>query len=68
MSKTIERAPTDGPISVQWVGDELCISETHDGKESHIKLSPFNARRILGAMGMLLDLPLSKAAVKSIKM
>jgi hypothetical protein len=68
MSQPTKRMNTDGPINVRWEGDELLVTETHNGETGTIRLSAFNARRVLAAMSMLLDLPLSKSAAKSIAM
>jgi len=68
MPKEHVRSKVDGPVGVQRIGGDIIIDVVHDGEEERIVCSEFNARRILGALSVLLQVPLSASAAKSIKM
>lgn len=64
------RQPLDGPIEVRRMGDnheEICIRVTNNDQARGVVMSEYNAWRVLGALSLLLGLPLSKAAQKAIK-
>ena len=62
---SIERLPDDPGLSVRADGpDHVQITVGDDW----MRVSKFNARRVLAALSLLLDLPLTKAAAKSSKL
>lgn len=63
------RASTDGPISVNAIGDDrISISVTHDGREQSIEMSRYNAARVFAGMALILGIPLSKQVGKAISL
>lgn len=63
-----QRGPKDGPVSVTRRDDGIGISVTHDGQEHDLLLTEWNARRLLGMLSVILELPLQRAAAKRIKL
>jgi hypothetical protein len=69
--KQAPRTEKDGQISVSRMPNErdtLVISVTHDGVQQALTLSEHNASRIFGLLSMMLEIPLSKAVGKAIKL
>lgn len=69
--KMPQRQPLDGPISVTRMGDnheEICISVTNNDQARGVVMSEYNAWRVLGALSVILGVPLSKTASKAIKL
>lgn len=71
---TPKRAPCDGSVGVSRMlasdegGDRVLVTVTTNGEDQTICMSPFNAARVLSALSLVLDLPLSKAAQKAIRL
>lgn len=65
--KMPERQHDDGPVSVRIIGDVYMIEATQGRLHTHLECSEYNAWRILGALSVVLKVPLSKAAQKAIK-
>jgi len=65
----IERTAVDGAVSVERdpVGT-LSIRVVSHGQEMLIRCTEYNARRILGALSVVLHLPLSAKSSKAIVM
>jgi hypothetical protein len=62
---SVERLPDDPGICVREEGpDHVEVTVGDDW----VIMSRYNARRVLGALSIILELPLTKAAAKSIKM
>ena len=61
------RKPCDGPISVRREGEDILLCAEHNKVSQTIVVSEWNARRILVAMSLILELPLTKQAAKSVK-
>lgn len=59
------RLPTDGPMGVRRVGDDY-LALDFNGHE--VTVSRYNAARLYGMLGMFLEIPLSKAMGKAIKL
>lgn len=66
MALDFTRQPADNAISINRTDDEKIFIH-HEGDEPLI-LSPFNAARLLAGLSMVLNLPLTKASMKAIKM
>lgn len=67
MFKQADRAPEDGPMSVTREGKKIRIAVTTGGTEESILVTEYNAARVLGALSLLLEAPLSKQVAKAIK-
>lgn len=68
--KMPERRSVDGGIVVRRCGDaydSIVINATHDGKESSLVVTDYNAIRIFGALAFLLAIKLPAALMKEIK-
>ena len=66
--KMPERQPNDGAVSVSRpsIGaDEIWISVENGNHTSTLRMSPYNAWRVLGLLSCMLGLPLVKAAAKA---
>lgn len=64
-----ERDPDDGPVSISRPSKGLVqISCSMGGEVSSVVMSEHNAWRILAMLSVLLELPLSKAAQRAIKL
>lgn len=69
MADEIERNHLDGPVTVNRVNNKLIgIQVKHDGVTQDMVMSEWNARRVLGMLSVILELPLSPKAQKSIKL
>ncbi len=66
MADEIKRAPRDGKISVNRYGAEIVISAEDCGDRQGMTVSEWQARRILAALSMVLQLPLSAKALREI--
>ena len=69
----ITRSERDGAVSVQRAGldpddQSICICVVDSGIENVVVMSEYNARRVLGMLSVLLDLPLTKTAAREIKL
>lgn len=65
-----ERTPKCGAMSVQrgFSDDEvITITCTHDGQETHVVMSEFNAWRVFGTLALILGIKLSSKIAKGIK-
>lgn len=62
------REANDGPIGVSRDGRGIRISVVNAGKAEAIDCSEYNAWRILGALSLMLGVPLSKEAGRAIKL
>lgn len=58
-TSTIERRPFDGGIEVRVIEDQILIACTTHGERSSIICTEYNARRILGALSVMLGIPAS---------
>jgi hypothetical protein len=68
MLKQADRKPEDGPISVTREGEKIrVVVETGEVSQS-ILMSEYNAARVFGALSVTLEVPLSKAVAKAIKL
>lgn len=66
--KMPERQPDDGPISVIRPTDGVVSISVETGSRlSAVTMSEYNAWRVLGALSVVLGVPLSKAASKVVK-
>lgn len=59
------RCSATEPIDTEF-DDLIKIDVSHDGKDQSMRMTEYNARRVLGALSLVLQLPLSKAAQKEI--
>lgn len=68
VTSTIERRPQDGGLEVRIADDVVLIAVTTDGVRECIQCTEYNARRVLGALSVMLGLPLRTEAAKEIKL
>ena len=67
--KMPEREEGDGPVRVQRTHPKgVAVDVTTHGETETIHMSEFNAWRMLGALSLMLEVPLSKEAQRAIKM
>lgn len=65
----VVRTDRDGAVNVVHIeGDLFGLGVFHDGEEGSIVCTEYNARRLLGALSVMLGLPLSREASKKVKM
>ena len=65
----IERQPGDGSVHITRESDQrIRIAITTNDVTETATMSEFNARRLLGVLSLMLDLPLSTAAAKRVMM
>ena len=62
------RKPCDGPISVRREGEDILLCAEHNNVSQNLVVSEWNARRLLGALSVVLELPLTRAAAKTVQM
>lgn len=62
------REANDGPISVKRDGRGIQVTVVNAGKQEMIDCSEYNAWRILGALSIMLGVPLSKEAQRAVKL
>jgi hypothetical protein len=63
-----EREASDGQIAVTRDGARIEVTVVNAGKQEMIDCSEYNAWRILGALSIILGVPLSKAAQRAVKL
>lgn len=68
--KQAPRTERDGPFTIHWPGDDgtVIISVTDNGAEQTIRMSEYNAARLLGGLALVLGVPLSARVSKAIKL
>ena len=67
MFKQAERTAEDGPMSVTREGKKIRIAVATGGVSESILVTEYNAARVLGALALILEAPLSKSVAKAIK-
>lgn len=65
---TYSRQPCDGPIEIKRDGNDIVICAEHNKVSQNLVVSEWNARRLLGALSVVLGLPLTRAAAKTVQM
>lgn len=71
MTDEIKRTDRDGEVAVQRIGDArdtIHIRVVDNGESRWLEMSEWNARRVLVTLAMMLDLPLTKTALKQVKL
>ena len=72
-NRRVERTRRDGIVTVNRlvcdndVGDEIHLAVNDNGREQEMEMSEYNARRLLGQLAQVLELPLSAASRKEIE-
>lgn len=68
MFKMPERLPTDGQVEVVRDGDNhFVVVVVDEGMRHMLRLSHYNAARLVGALSVLAGIPLAKSVAKEIK-
>ncbi len=67
MANKIERGPRDGAISVNRYGADITITAEDKGQPQGMEVSEWQARRLLVALSMVLQLPLSSKALQALR-
>ncbi len=65
--KQAERTTEDGPMSVTREGKKIRIAAETGGATESMLVTEYNAARVLGALSLILEAPLSKSVAKAIK-
>lgn len=71
MTGDIKRTDRDGEVAVQRSGDlrdTIHVRVVDNGESRWLEMSEWNARRVLVTLAMMLDLPLTKTALKQVKL
>lgn len=70
MDEAIKRTEADGEVRVERdrSNETISVYVVSHGQEMLIRCTEWNARRVLGALSVILDLPLSAKANKQIRM
>lgn len=69
MGEKVKRTDVDGAIRVQRdPAGTISIYVVSHGEEMLIRCTEWNARRVLGSLSLVLELPLSAKAGKAIEM
>jgi hypothetical protein len=67
-----EREPSDGAVRIGRTlpsGSRMVFIEaTHGGETECLRISEYNAWRILGMLSLVLEIPLTKEAQRAIKL
>ncbi len=69
--KQSPRQPGDGGVEVRRVGDtaeQIAIYVTTRGETESMTISEYNAARVLAMLSVILEIPLSAASAKAVKL
>ena len=68
-ARNADRSAADGPMGVSRMPDDtIAIEVEHDGEKQSLRCSEYNARRVFGALSVLLGFPLPRNISRKIKM
>lgn len=63
----IERTPRDGAMSVNRYGADITLTAEDKGQPQGMEVSEWQAQRLLVALSMVLQLPLSSRALRALR-
>ena len=69
MTKRLKRTGRDGPVNVSRCDREtIAVYVEHEGEIRTLRMTEWNARRVLALLSVVLEMPLSKSAAKEIEL